>query len=80
MVSYTYIDNSPFYPTTAQFQYLAVVERYGGLSNLCQKCRFAYQQKVIKTFPDPWLSPTRGRDSLTMTFLGKFAQAHMTLK
>ena len=30
---------------------LALIGRDGGLSTLCHRCRFACQQKVLKTFP-----------------------------
>ena len=35
-----------------QSQYLMVIED-GGLSTLCDSCRFICQQSVLKTFPGP---------------------------
>ena len=32
---------------------LGLIERDGGLSTLCHSCRFACQQRVLKTFPGP---------------------------
>ena len=32
---------------------LGLIVRDGGLSTLCYSCRFACQQRVLKTFPDP---------------------------
>ena len=31
----------------------ALIGRDGGLSTLCHGCGFAFQQRVLKTFPDP---------------------------
>ena len=45
------IYSSPLYLAMAQSQYLVVNGRDGGLSNLYQSCRFACQQKMLKTFP-----------------------------
>ena len=36
-----------------QSQYLMVIEKDGGLSTLCDSCRFICQQSVLKTFPGP---------------------------
>ena len=48
-----YIYRSSVYLATAQSQYLMVIGRDGGLSTLCHSCRFACQQRVLKTFSDP---------------------------
>ena len=32
---------------------LGLIGRDGGLSTLCHSCGFAYQQRVLKTFPGP---------------------------
>ena len=32
---------------------LGLIVRDGGLSTLCHSCKFAYQQRVLKTFPGP---------------------------
>ena len=32
---------------------LGLIGRDGGLSTLCHSCRFACQQRVLKTFPGP---------------------------
>ena len=34
-------------------QYSMVIGRNGGLGTLCHSCRFAPQQRVLKTFPGP---------------------------
>ena len=47
------IYDSQFYVVTDQSQYLMVIWRNGGLSNLCHSCGFACQQRVLKTFPGP---------------------------
>ena len=43
--------SSPFYLAMTQSQCLLVIERDGGLSALCHSCGFAYQQRVLKSFP-----------------------------
>ena len=45
-----YVYRSSVYLATAQSQYLMVIGRDGGLSTLCHSCRFACQQRVLKTF------------------------------
>ena len=35
---------------------LGLIGRDGGLSHPRHSCRFACQQRVLKTFPGPWLS------------------------
>ena len=55
---------------------LELIRRDGGLSTLCHSCRFACQQRVLKTFPGPgyfhsdWFS-------LTVTFTGKFVYIYI---
>ena len=40
---------------------LELIGRYGGVSMLCHSCRFAYHQRVLKTFPGPgYLHPEYG--------------------
>ena len=56
---------------------LGLIGRDGALSTLCHSCGFACQQRVLKTFPGPWLSPLRGWGSLTMTSTGKFVYIHI---
>ena len=48
-----YTQSSPFYLATAQSQYIMALGRDGVLSTLCHSCGFAYQQRVLKTFPHP---------------------------
>ena len=48
---------------------LMFVERDGGLSTLYYSCWFAYQKKLLKTFPGIGYLPLSSR---TMTFTGKF--------
>ena len=36
---------------------LALIVREGGLSTLCHGCQFAFQQRVLKTFPRPCYLP-----------------------
>ena len=43
--------SSPFYLAMTQSQCLLVIERDGGLNTLCHSCGFAYQQRVLKSFP-----------------------------
>ena len=58
---------------------LGLIRRDGGLSTLCHSCEFACQQRVLKRFPWPWLSPLRGWDSLTVAFTGKFVYLYLYL-
>ena len=48
---FEYIYSSSFYLPMAQYHYL--IGRDGGLRTLCHGCRFACQQRVLKTFPGP---------------------------
>ena len=49
------------YLATLQSQYLMEIGRDDSLSTLCHSCRFACQQRVLKTFPGPcYLCPEDG--------------------
>ena len=52
MVNLHVYDSSP-YLAMAQFHCLMAIERDGDLSTLCQSCKFACQQRVLKPFPGP---------------------------
>ena len=41
------------YVHMCMYIYLGLIGRDGGLSALCHSCRFACQQRVLKTFPGP---------------------------
>ena len=45
------IDIASFYGSIPLI--LGLIGRDGGLSALCHSCGFAFQQKVLKTFPEP---------------------------
>ena len=51
---------------------LVLIGTDGGLSTLCQSCRFAGQQRVLKTFPLSESLHPNDWGSLTMTTIGKF--------
>lgn len=46
-----HICGSPFYLALGQSQCLMAIGRDVGFNTLSRICRFAYQQKVLKTFP-----------------------------
>ena len=48
---YAYIYGSPFYLATSQSQCFIAIGRDGDLSTQCHNCGFAYQHRVLKTFP-----------------------------
>ena len=50
--------------TQAQFQYLMMIGRDGGLSTLCHSCRFDCQQRVLKTFLALTISAARTEQSI----------------
>ena len=61
MYVYKYLDiqSSPFHLVMAQSQYLLVIERDGGFNTLYHNCGFAYQRRVLKTYPALAISSLR---------------------
>ena len=50
---------------------LGLIGRDGGFRTLCHSCRFAFQQRLLKTFPGPYYLHSKDGDNLTMAFTGK---------